>query len=671
MSVISDQGLDIKAFDSSLAGIIGMTPGREGGNLLAESARHERTRVELCDWLYCLARSPDTKLSRQMIKSRDASEDSFIQALENGLEHEADAYGGPQPRRLVADAASDQVRAMLEDAQRLAESREGGKIGESALVRAILNSGDELLLETLGYWTTPEGLERFRKSLSTPESVPERYRMFNSVGELNLGGLAPSAKALCRRLADNAASMRTQKVTTRHVFYALLSTDANALLAALASIGVDPKKEMLVTLTRELSRPGRGRLEGFALNPETVLDAVSSLFGSAHELAVADGEVLVTEFHVIKALMTRSPEELVRILPSDHQADIDRVHRFIESSSAMEAEADEEGAQLTNKEIEAEIRKAIIAQDGAIDRVMTLIKRVRFDLPPDRPAAVMLFLGPTGVGKTQMAKELARHVFGSPDKMIFLEMGQFQSKESMSSFVGAPPGYVGYGEGLLTNGLRDNPEAVVLFDEIEKAHTQVFDTLLRFADEGFISDPAGPVRDGRKCLIVMTTNAGQEWLRGHLAAHPEARDDPDRLSEDLFKAAMEELRERKFRPEFIGRLDDRITFLPLSPQACRTIVENLLRRDIDRIRANKGVDIQMSKEARRAVLDFLGREAFRRSTDEGARGGPRAVNQFIVTPVIDLWSEYEDEWRRTGALSIQVSTRGKGDEETIVLEKVG
>jgi ATP-dependent Clp protease ATP-binding subunit ClpC len=610
-------------------------------------------------------------LSRRMIENRNSDEESFIRALDQGLEHDEDSYKGPQPKRLVASAVSDRVRNMLEDAQRFATSCGGVKINEPALVRAILDSDDELLLETLGYWATPEGLERFRNSLSTPESVPAQYQMFNSTGELNRGGLAPSAKALCRRLAENAASMRTKKVTTRHVLYALLSTDSNALLAALTSIGVDPKKEMLVTLTRELSRPGRGRLEGFILNPETVFDAVSSLFESAHELAIADGEEFVTEFHVIKAMLSRSPEELVRILPSEHQADIDRVHTFIETSGAMEIESYEVGPQLTNKEIEAEIRKAIIAQDRAIEGVMTLIKRVRFDLPPDRPAAVMLFLGPTGVGKTQMAKELARHVFGSPDKMIFLEMGQFQSKESMSSFVGAPPGYVGYGEGLLTNGLRDNPEAVVLFDEIEKAHTQVFDTLLRFADEGFISDPAGPVRDGRKCLIVMTTNAGQQWLRGHLAAKPEALLDPERLSGDLFEAAMEELRSRDFRPEFIGRLDDRITFLPLAEGACRTIVENLLKRDIDRIRDNKGVDIRISKEARKAVLDLLGREAFRRSTDEGARGAPRVINRFVVTPVIDLWSEHEEEWRRTGVLNIQVSTRGRGEEENIVLEKVG
>src|SRR5207248_9239326 len=114
--------------------------------------------------------------------------------------------------------------------------------------------------------------------------------------------------------------------------------------------------------------------------------------------------------------------------------------------------------------------------------------------------------------KTELAKTLAHAVYGSPENLIFLEMGQFNAPESMNIFVGAPPAYVGYGEGKLTNGLRDKPRAVVLFDEVEKAHARVLDALLRFLDEGRIDDPAGPVRDGSQCLVILTSNVGAQQL---------------------------------------------------------------------------------------------------------------------------------------------------------------
>ncbi len=310
---------------------------------------------------------------------------------------------------------------------------------------------------------------------------------------------------------------------------------------------------------------------------------------------------------------------------------------------AAEYAGDEEESPIhryTILEIEQNISERICGQDGAVAKVIPWIKRLRFGIPRDgRPAAVFLFLGPTGSGKTQLAKELARYVYGDEDMMTFLEMGQFKTKESMSMFIGAAPGYVGYGDGKLTNGLRDKPESVVLFDEIEKADTQVFDTVLRFADEGVISDPAGPVRDGRKCIIVMTTNAGQKWLRDYLRTNPSSRDDPDSLSEQLFDAAMKELEEKGFRPEFLGRVDERIVFLPFTVEVCRAIVDQVLNRELEKFRKIKGITIEVGDKVR----NVLANQSFKRSLEEGARGAPRAINECIVTPVIDVLAETEGE----------------------------
>ncbi len=170
---------------------------------------------------------------------------------------------------------------------------------------------------------------------------------------------------------------------------------------------------------------------------------------------------------------------------------------------------------------------------------------------------------------------------------------------------------------------------MVLFDEIEKADISVFDALLRFADEGKISDPAGPVRDGRKCIIVLTSNAGQTWLRDHVRDHPEVRENPECLAEPLFDAAMKELAAKGFRPEFMGRIDERITFFPFSRATCRQIVDQVLQNDLPQFE-EKGVQIHIPDDVR----DILAQCTYDTAMDQGARGAPRAVNKFIIGPAI-------------------------------------
>jgi ATP-dependent Clp protease ATP-binding subunit ClpA len=235
--------------------------------------------------------------------------------------------------------------------------------------------------------------------------------------------------------------------------------------------------------------------------------------------------------------------------------------------------------------------------------------------------------------------------------MIFLEMGQFKTKESMSGFIGAPPGYVGYGEGKLTNGLREKPECVVLFDEIEKADSQVFDTLLRFADEGMISDPAGPVRDGRKCIIVLTTNAGQAWLHGQ----SQGADSTPLAEQQYLQAAKAELARNNLRPEFLGRVDERIVFLPFNEQTCRHIVDGVLERELAKFRDLKGIRLDVPEEVRA----FLARQAYERRHEEGARGAPRAVNDHIVTKAIDTLAELDDEGDPSRPTVLRASMIGK------------
>ena len=271
-------------------------------------------------------------------------------------------------------------------------------------------------------------------------------------------------------------------------------------------------------------------------------------------------------------------------------------------------------------------------QQLAVRRIMPWISRIQRGLTrDDGPAGVFLFLGPTGTGKTRLGKELARYVYGNEDEMLFFEMGQFKAKESINMFIGSSNYYHCHDGGQLPNGLRDHPECVVVFDEIEKADITVFNAMLRFVDEGLVTEPSGSVRDGRKCIIVMTSNAGQAWLRQHVNEHPDTSENPDRLATRVLEEASKELATMGFDPEFMQRVDECIPFLPLSLTTCRQIVDGVLKKTLLEFEG-KGVMIEIPDD----VSDLLAKCTFDASRDQGARAAPRAVNKYITGPAIDI-----------------------------------
>ncbi len=283
-----------------------------------------------------------------------------------------------------------------------------------------------------------------------------------------------------------------------------------------------------------------------------------------------------------------------------------------------------EGESERLKNLESILHERVVGQDEAVSAVAKAIRRGRIGLKdPRRPIGSFLFLGPTGVGKTELSKALAEAMFGKEDALIRVDMSEYMEKHSVSKLIGSPPGYVGYEEGgQLSEKIRRNPYSVLLFDEVEKAHPDIFNVLLQVLDDGHITDAQGRKIDFKNTVIIMTSNAGASNIvtpkkLGFIAADS-AQEDYRRMKDGV----MDEVK-RIFKPEFLNRIDDIIVFHPLSREDIRQIVKIML----DEIFARARDQMNITLSASRAVLDHLADIGF--DPNYGARPLRRAIQNEI------------------------------------------
>ena len=290
---------------------------------------------------------------------------------------------------------------------------------------------------------------------------------------------------------------------------------------------------------------------------------------------------------------------------------------------------EEEAAKLSR--MEETLKQNVIGQDGAVKKVTDAVKRSRVGISdPNRPIGSFLFLGPTGVGKTELSKKIAEFMFNDPEALVRVDMSEFMEKHSVAKLIGAPPGYVGYEEsGTLTERIRHRPYAVVLFDEIEKAHPEVFNILLQVLDSGHLTDGKGRKVNFKNTIIVLTSNIGGEFIDklAHIGFGTADATEATRYEETKEKV-MSALREH-FRPEFLNRLDDIIIFDVLAKEALARIVENQVDEVMKRL-AQKRIALTLTPE----VKTWLSEKGY--NPEYGARPLRRTIQDTILTPLASM-----------------------------------
>ena len=288
------------------------------------------------------------------------------------------------------------------------------------------------------------------------------------------------------------------------------------------------------------------------------------------------------------------------------------------------------------KGLQAQLEKIVVGQKEAVEIVAQAIKRARAGVKPiNRPIGVFMFLGPIGVGKTELARALAEVMYGSQDYLIRVDMSEFNERHNVARLIGAPPGYVGYDEGgQLTEKVRRKPFSIVLFDEIEKAHPDIFNAILQVMDDGRLTDGHGRTVDFRNTVIIMTSNVGSEFLKQHKIGFSEL--EMDSSSEEEKKDAHLRIKERlnealtsKFRPEFLNRIDDIVIFSPLAKKEIEMIV-NLQLKLLQNLISESGIKIKLTLKAKKYLVE----NGY--SLEMGARPLKRLIQKEIENRLSEL-----------------------------------
>jgi ATP-dependent Clp protease ATP-binding subunit ClpC len=617
MDIFVGDRLNTQAFDADVRQAT-----HDLSDLLLIAAQSQSVVIESTHFLIAAAKVPGGVTQKSL-----AQLGLSVEQWETGL---ADCVskkpGTPPPAHLTEDSLAESATNILEAAKRWCASVGLTRINETVLLLSALEQVTPAVRELCE--SADIDLADWRAKLEQLIKPVEAVPVFKNddKGLLLPDSFTPGARKVLDLLKSEAEALGYKVVDLRHLLLALLEHENGVTQYGIYYQGAVPRKVQQAVMLSLRSKASRTRSQ-IELGPEHLQSSLRNVLLNAGELAGGDHAERIGEPHLLRAFL--ATESAARRILEGERINLVNLRNLAENYDPADGEGEEEeDASIADiKTVRERLGKRLVGQDNAIERILPYIQRMRFGFTtPGRPVGVFLFCGQSGSGKTEMAKGLARAVYGSEENLIFLEMGQFNSPESMNIFVGAPPGYIGYGEGKLTNGLRDKPCAVVLFDEVEKAHAKVLDALLRFLDEGRIDDPAGPVRDGSQCIVILTSNVGAEELS---QLWSKIKDNPNWRTE-LRKKLRDEFKNNNFRAEFLNRVDELILFRTLNAYDYAEIADRLLKRDLERLNRERQIEVTADP----SVAQQIG--AYCAEISEGARAAQRLTQSAVITPVIDF-----------------------------------
>ncbi|MBC8505159.1 MAG: ATP-dependent Clp protease ATP-binding subunit [Anaerolineales bacterium] len=523
-------------------------------------------------------------------------------------------------KRVIQELKSSDSVLFIDEVHMLVGAGSAGSAMDAAnILKPALSRGE---LQVIGATT----LDEYRKHIESDAALERRFQPI-LVEEPSpeetidiLKGIRPAYEAHHQLSILDEALESATSLSTRYVSDRFLPDKAIDLIDEAAS-RVRMYKSPVAETTKELV----GQLRDIRKQFDKVKEEAG---GEPYEADIQGLEKQRTEIEAeLERLRTTWDRENSPNVTSDDIAEIVAMWTGVPVMQMVQ----EESERLLL--MEEELKQSIIGQNEAIETIAKAVRRARAGLKdPKRPIGTFVFLGPTGVGKTELTKTLARFLFGSEDALIQLDMSEFMERHSISRLVGAPPGYIGYDEaGQLTEAIRRRPYSIIVFDEIEKAHPEAHNMLLQIMEEGQLTDAKGRKVDFRNAIIVMTSNVGADMIKRQSGLGFELKRDEETEEKQeyqkMHKQLMKSLK-RLFRPEFVNRLDSVIVFRALAKEAIREIVSLELGKVSERL-VEHAISLDITPEAIDLIAD-LGYDP-----DMGARPLRRVIQQKIEEPLSD------------------------------------